>query len=193
MKAGDKEKWNAETSSSLLVTADPIGIAKIMTCEDYSQLPRFFRVTALVLKLQEELTSQVVEAETLWIKEIQKLLIKNPKFEIWKRQFGLFTDEHRIVRCMGRLSQSQLATSTKCPILLDKSHHITSLLVRECHKRVMHGGVKSTLTELRSRFWIMQGRQFVRKLLYQCVVCRNLELRPYRAPPPPPRPEFRVK
>ena len=94
---------------------------------------------------------------------------------------------------MGRLSQTQLLSSTKYPILLDKSHHITFLFVRESHKRVMHGGVKSTLTELRSRFWIVQGRQFVRKLLYQCVVCRKLEGRPYKAPPPPPLPEFRVK
>ena len=57
----------------------------------------------------------------------------------------------------------------------------------------MHGGVKSTLTELRSRFWIVQGRQFVRKLLYQCVVCRKLEGGPYKAPPPPPLPQFRLK
>ena len=54
-------------------------------------------------------------------------------------------------------------------------------------------GVKSTITELRSRFCIVQGRQFVRKLLYQCVVRRKLEGRPYTAPPPPPLPEFRVK
>ena len=94
---------------------------------------------------------------------------------------------------MGRLSQTQLPSSTKYPILLDKSHPITSLFVRESHKRVMHGGVKSTLTELRSRFWIVQGRQFMRKLLYQCVVYRKLEGRPYKAPPPPPLPEFRVK
>ena len=120
-------------------------------------------------------------------------MIKNPKFEIWKCQFGLFTDEHGIVRCMGRLSQSQLPKSTKCTILLDKSHHITSLLFRECHKRVMRGGVKSILTELRSRVWIVQGRQFVRKLLYQCVVCQKLEGRPYRVPLPLPLPESGVK
>ena len=112
---------------------------------------------------------------------------------MWKRQFGVFTDEHGIMRCMGRLSQAQLPASAKYPILLDKSHYITSLFVRDSHKRVMHGGVKLTLTELRSRFWIVQGRQFVRKLLYECVVCRRLEGRPYVAPPPPPLPEFRVK
>ena len=55
---------------------------------------------------------------------------------------------------------------------------------------MIHGGVKSTLTELRSRFWIVQGRQFVRKLLYECVVSRRLEGRPHVAPPPPSPPAF---
>ena len=84
---------------------------------------------------------------------------------------------------------AQLPASAKCPILLDKSRHITSLFVRNSHKRVMHDGVKSTLAELRSKAWIVQGGQLVRKLLYECVVCR----RPYKAPPPPPLPELRVK
>lgn len=51
MKAGDKEKWKSETSSSLLVVAQTIGIANVVTCEDYSNLKRLFRVTALVLQL----------------------------------------------------------------------------------------------------------------------------------------------
>ena len=70
---------------------------------------------------------------------------------------------------------------------------VTSLIVQDSHKRVMHGGVKLTLTELRARLWIVQGRQFVKKLLYKYVICRKLEGRPYQAPPSPPLPEFRVK
>ena len=158
MKAGDKERWKSETSSSLLVAAETIGIAKVMTCEDYGNLQRLFRVTALVLQFvkllklrsqknvetQKELTSQdIAVAETLWVKEIQKSLSNNPKFEIWKRQFGIFTDDSGIMGCMERLSQAQLPASPKYPILLDKSHYITSLFVRDSHKRVMHGGVMS--------------------------------------------------
>lgn len=67
---------------------------------------------------------------------------------------------------MGHLLQAQLLLSAKYPILLDKSQHITSLFVRDSHKRVMHGGVKSTFTQPRLRFWIVQGGQLVRKLLY---------------------------
>ena len=57
----------------------------------------------------------------------------------------------------------------------------------------MHGGVKLTLREIRARFWIVQGRQFVKKLLYKCAICRKLEGGPYQAPPSPPLPEVMVK
>jgi len=77
MKAGDKEKWKFETSS-LLVAAETIGIAKVMTCEDYSNL-HFQFVKILKSRLQKnvetqkEMTSQGIEvAETHWIKEIQR-------------------------------------------------------------------------------------------------------------------------
>ena len=139
MKAGDKEKWKSETSSSLLVAAETFGIVTALVL-------RFVKILKLRLQknveTQKELTSQdVAVAETLWIKEIQKSLNKNPKFEVWKRQFDIFTDEHGIMRCMGRLSQAQLPASAKYPILLNKNHYITSLFVRDSHKRVMHSGV----------------------------------------------------
>ena len=56
-----------------------------------------------------------------------------------------------------------------------------------------HSGVKSTLTEVHSKYWFVRGRQFVRKLLFQCVTCCKLEGPHYRAVPPPPLPEYRVK
>ena len=41
--------------------------------------------------------------------------------------------------------------------------------------------------------WIVQGRNFVKRILGQCVVCRKFEGKPYRAPLPPPLPTFRVE
>ena len=38
MKAGDKEKWQIEASSSLLAAAETIGMAQVIKCEDYSDL-----------------------------------------------------------------------------------------------------------------------------------------------------------
>ena len=56
----------------------------------------------------------------------------------------------------------------------------------------MHNGVKETLTELRSQYWLVRGRQFIRTQLSKCAICRKFEGRPYKAPPAPALPEFRV-
>ena len=66
------------------------------------------------------------------------------------------------------------------------------LIVKECHETIKHGGVKVTLIELRSRFWIVKGRSFVYKLLHKCVICQRFDGRPYQQPPSLPLPPFRV-
>ena len=141
IRAEERAKCQKETSSVMLAAVEPCGIAQIMRAEDYSNLQRLIRVTVLVLKFvrimklllkgdtlsQDESTDQdTAVAETLWIKEIQKSLSKNPKFDIWKKQFGIFTDHQGIMRCTGRLAKAELPTSVKHPILLEKEHHITS-------------------------------------------------------------------
>ena len=44
----------------------------------------------------------------------------------------------------------------------------------------MHGGVKETLAELRSKFWIPKGRQLVRYILNRCVKCKKLHGVPFK-------------
>ena len=58
---------------------------------------------------------------------------------------------------------------------------------------MFHNGTKETLTELRGRFWIVKGRQVVRRILRRCVLCKRFEGKPYDEPPPPPLPVFRVQ
>ena len=87
-------------------------------------------------------------------------------------------------------NHADLPESSQHPILLDKTHYLTTLIVRDCHTRVMHGGVKATLNELLSRFWVVKGRQFVRRL---CKVCKRFNSRPIVGPPPRPLPDFRTQ
>ena len=86
---------------------------------------------------------------------------------------------------------ANVSFSTKHPVLLPRTHFLTILLVQRAHERVMHGGVNATLTELRSRVWIVRERNFVKRILGQCTICRKFEGKPYRAPLPPPLPAFR--
>ena len=109
------------------------------------------------------------------------------------KQFNLFEDEQGVWRCGGRLANSEIPYATKYPILIPKSHPITSLIARQAHERVLHNGVKETLAEIRSKFWIPSGRSFTRKIVHKCVTCKRFEGLPYQAPPPPPLPKCRVK
>ena len=193
----------------LLAVKSQTGVSRIISCENYSSLCRLLRVTARVLRFVYVLKQRVrgnvdsvtteLEpeemngAEALWIKEAQLCLVSDPKFEEWKRQFNLFLDESGVWRCGGRLANAAIPYTTKHPILLSRDHPLTILITRRAHERVFHDGVKETLTELRTQYWIIKGRSFVRKILHRCTVCRKFEGKPCQAPPPPPLPAFRVK
>ena len=129
-------------------------------------------------------TEDVSAALVYWLKVSQSALPQAKRFQLWSQQFGLFRDSSGIWRCSGRLGNSAVPPGAKHPILLDNDHHLTNLILNECHERVMHGGVKATLTELWSRYWIVRGRQLV-KMLHKCVICHRFQAKPYRSPPPP--------
>ena len=130
--------------------------------------------------------TDLLRAEVLWMKDAQLALTKERGFETWKRQFDLFLDEDGLFRCKGRLGNADVPTQTRHPILLPKHHQLTILVVRSAHRRVMHNGVRETLAEIRTKYWIIRGRKFVRQLIHTCVVCRKFDGAPYRPPPPPP-------
>ena len=73
------------------------------------------------------------------------------------------------------MSNSSLFLAAQNPTLLDKKHRLATLVVMDAPKRVMHDGVQETLAKLRSRYWLVQGRLFIRKLIHGCIVCRKLE------------------
>ena len=189
MKVGDKK-------THTLLTGEVVSLDKVIRCKEHSSLSRLTSVTSYVMKFVRALKRAIsrspgaldVEepptAQVLWIRESQRQLMETT----WTKLFGLFRDEWR---CGGRLHHTNIPLSTKHPILLPREHPLTSLIVRRAHERVFHNGIKETLTEVRSAYWIIKGRSLVRKLIHQCTICR-FESPHYQVPPPPPLPEFRV-
>ncbi|XP_065891666.1 uncharacterized protein [Dysidea avara] len=200
-------KVNNPSSHTLLIATENPGIGKLINCAHYSKLQKLLRVTALVRKFAARFkmvgdvalvdwvitASDLERAELDWITDSQNQLTSETNFELWKHQLDLFVDKHNIWRCGGRLKKANILYGQKYPILLLKHHPLTTLIVQHAHERTLHSSVKDTLTEVRSKYWLVKGRQFIRKIIYQCVVCRKLEGQHYRAAPPPPLPEFRVK
>ena len=109
------------------------------------------------------------------------------------RQLRLFQDEDHLLRCGGRIHNAPISKTAKFPILLPPKHMFTVLVVQSVHLQLFHSGTNATLTAIRQRFWIPSGRQRVKSLLRQCVICRKHCGKPYPIPDPPPLPEIRTR
>ena len=77
------------------------------------------------------------------------------------RQFALFLEEKQILRCRGRINNSNIPPTNKNPILLPLRHPFVDLLIGHTHECVKHSTVTNMLTTLQESFWILKGRQAV--------------------------------
>lgn len=89
-------------------------------------------------------------------------------------------DEKGELICVGgRLRQSEeLETTALHPVILDPSHPVTKLLIQEFDDRLHHPGTERVFAELRRSFWILRGREAVRRHQYSCADCRRWRAKP---------------
>lgn len=78
-----------------------------------------------------------------------------------------------LLRVGGRLRNAPIGEEAKYPILLPKSHHLTNLIVRHYHETLGHAGVEHVLSITRERFWPINGRATVKKVVNSCFSCRK--------------------
>ena len=194
------EEKRSEPCNTLLVAQKrcPVKLSEVIECERFSKLTKLLRVTVLVQRFIKNcrnprnrevtvLTSEKTNsALTLWHKEVQLHLQEK------NESLGIFEDDNGVLRCKGRIQNSTLPYSTKFPVLLPTKHHFTDLVILHSHDIVKHNGIRETLTEVRSSYWIVKGRQAVKRLLARCNVCKMLLGKPYEKQSTPPLPDFRV-
>ena len=86
----------------------------------------------------------------MWIRQT---LVSSPKVKYYKKvkeSLSLFEDSDKIIRCHSRIEASTLPYDNKFATLLPSDHHITRLIVMQCHENV-----NTCSGELRSRFRII--------------------------------------
>ena len=101
-------------------------------------------------------------------------------------------EENGLLKSRGRLGEAAINDESKYPILLRRGSWFTVLVIREAHEQVDHEGTNSTLNELRSRFYVCQGRKMVDRVVSRCVTCIRWQKRTARGPASPDLPKFRL-
>ena len=89
---------------------------------------KFVRIMKLLLKKDtlshdESMDQDIAVAEILWIKKNGSLQ-QNPKLDIWKKQFAIFTDHQGIMRCTRHLAKAESPTSVKHFLGERPSHYV---------------------------------------------------------------------
>ena len=151
-------------------------------------------------------SSEIAHSEKVVIHSVQSesfeseiVYVSNEKLRVDRKppllvsQFNLFIDSEGILRSKSRIKNASIDPQCKEPILLPSKHIYPELIVREYHASVYHNGVRDTLNAIRYRYWILQGREIVKKLIRKCVTCKRLEGVFYNPIPSQNLPHIRVE
>nr|XP_057925810.1 uncharacterized protein LOC131127691 [Doryrhamphus excisus] len=98
-----------------------------------------------------------------------RLLTLAPEYD---QSSGLIRVGGRLRRC-DSLSQEELH-----PILLPSSHPVVKLLIQHYDNQLHHPGSERVFAELRRKYWILRGREAVKKHQHYYVDCRKWRSRP---------------
>ena len=193
-------------------------IHQILDTSRFSKKGKLLRTIAWIMRFisnlksamkKEELSkgenisvSEINEAEIVLIRSLQSevfsseigyLITKaHSKPPLYITQFNLFLDESKVLRCRTRVGKSDLAESSKTPILLKSNNHYSKLLIEDCHNKVCHNGTRETLNLLRQKYWILRGREKVKGIIHRCVICKKIEGLPFKSITSSDLPSFRV-
>ena len=192
---------NSEVNVMITNLVNENSIEKIIDLENYNDVLKLFRVTAYVLlfihnckRRKRELNVEPMNtkfylsakylklAREMWIRTNQEYLLQSKEITDLRKTFMTFADEKGIFRLRSRISNSKESYDVKNPIMLDRSHRLTELLILYFHAKVYHNGVKQTLGELRATFWVSKARSLVKRILRNCVKCQRFNSRAYRYP-----------
>ncbi|XP_059225962.1 uncharacterized protein LOC131998022 [Stomoxys calcitrans] len=159
--------------------------------ERYSSYGRLLRVYSYILRFVEKLKGtrsfpsyltreELLKAEKYivkghqkieWPSEVQKLR-DNRQMDHRHKLANLhpYLDEEGVLRVGGRLQYSDLQLDQKHPMIIRKSR-LAYLIIRDTHYKTMHGGNRLVECTVRRKFWIINVKNCIKKVIRSCPVC----------------------
>ncbi|XP_055714374.1 uncharacterized protein LOC129808613 [Phlebotomus papatasi] len=86
------------------------------------------------------------------------------------RKLHPYMDSNDILRVGGRIQFSENSYDARHPIILPQGT-LALWIARAEHLRLLHAGPQLTLASMRQKYWAIHGRNLVRKIVRECIVC----------------------
>ena len=183
----------SDPSSLIFYTGQGRNQPPVVNMARYSSLVRLLRVCGLLFKFCAKTRQETIDYDSkarLWCLKVMQHESFSKELEFLEKvkngdspteipdlvsRLDLFIDDLGHIISKGRLFRSNYYNfDVLNPILLGKSHHLTSLIVKDAHFRCKHLGIQATLTNLRLRgYWITAARHSIKKILSECIICKK--------------------
>lgn len=80
----------------------------------------------------------------------------------------------RLIRVGERLHRAEsLNLDVIHPIILELKHHVTELLIKEYDNHLLNTGPEQVFSEIRRKYWILQGMELVKRHQYSSRECQR--------------------
>ncbi|XP_055605061.1 uncharacterized protein LOC129753286 [Uranotaenia lowii] len=80
-------------------------------------------------------------------------------------------DSDGVIRIRGVLANAIVPEATKHQIVLLAKHPLSKLLAKYYHGNLLHAGPQLMLATIRQKYWIIGGRNLVRRTFHECHKC----------------------
>ncbi|XP_017468483.1 PREDICTED: uncharacterized protein LOC108360631 [Rhagoletis zephyria] len=171
-------------------------VEEIDIFDRYSSYTNLLRVTALLLRFTDNCkamksklemsksfltTNELLRAHNALVRKAQtasyapeirslrqgKQLLVSHKLAM----LSPFIDGNDVLRVGGRITNADVNYDQKHPIILNKDHQLTKLIINDYHVRNLHAGNRQLLYLLGIRYWIPRGTIAIKRCIYKCTVC----------------------
>ena len=168
----------------------------LLVYTNYSKLDKIVYILAWVLRfvnncraktkkrIQYLTLEETRKARTLIVKDIQRREFDEEIDDLSKKgdvekeskihQFKPFLDEDGMMRIGGRLKNAQIPFDAKHQIIIPQGH-VATLIAEKYHIETGHVGVNQTLSEIRQRYWILNGRVITKRVIRSCIKCQRFK------------------
>ena len=128
-----------------------------------------------VMELREALMNLVRQCQRDAFVEELKSLKKTKSVGRCSKLLPLtpYLDKVGVIRDGGRLDRARLPYEVRHHVILPRKHRLSELIIESYHHMENHGGVDHVLAAIRQKFWIIHGRQEVKRLKRECIQCKK--------------------
>nr|XP_055027021.1 uncharacterized protein LOC129416681 [Misgurnus anguillicaudatus] len=137
-----------------------------LSVDDYSQAELELLRQAQIESFPEE-TAQLQLGKSL--SHSSRLLTLAPEYD----------HKAKLIRVGGRLRRcDDLDSNTIHPIVMNPAHPLSKLLIQHYDNLLLHPGPERVFAEIRRKYWILRGREAVKRHQSKCFECKKWRGKP---------------